>query len=95
MNTLLKQNTGASTDSTENLRKKKIPSCLHSVEVEFEGLIRSLQKFVFRPRQLHLTELHCQNLVLIAVAKEAQPAATHLTKGSRPFQSRTFFTRVQ
>ena len=60
MNTLLKQNTGASTDSTENFRKKKNPSCLLGVEVEFEGLIRSLQYFVFRPRQPHLTELHCQ-----------------------------------
>ena len=26
-----------------------------------------LQHFVFRPRQPHLTELHCQNLVLISV----------------------------
>ena len=80
MNTLLKQNTGAFTDSTENLRKKKNPSCLLGVEVEFEGLIRSLQHFVFRPRQPHLTELRCQNLVLIAVAKEARLAATHPTK---------------
>ena len=78
--TLLKQKTGASTDSTKNVRKNKNPSCLPGVEVEFEGLIRSLQYFVFRPRQLHLTELHCQNLVLIAVAKEARPVATHATK---------------
>ena len=72
MHTLLKQNTGASTDSTENLRKKRSPSCLLGVEVEFKH-------FVFRPRQLDLTELHCQNLVLIAVANEARPAATHPT----------------
>ena len=39
-----------------------------------------LQHFVFRPRQPHLTELHCQNLVLTAVSKEARPAATHPTK---------------
>ena len=78
--TLLKQKTGASTDSTKNVRKKKNPSCLPGVEVEFEGLIRSLQHFVFWPRQPHLTELHCQNLVLIAVAKEAQPVAMHPTK---------------
>ena len=73
MHTLLKQNTGASTDSTENLRKKRSPSCLLGVEVEFKH-------FVFRPRQLDLTELHCQNLVLIAVANEARLAATHPTK---------------
>ena len=59
---------------------EKNPSCLLEVEVEFEGLTRSLQHFVFRPRQPHLTELRCQNLVLIAVAKEARPAATHPTK---------------
>ena len=64
MNTLLKQNTGASTDSTENLRKKQIPSCLVGVEVEFEGLIHSLPYFVFRPGQPHLTELHCQIKIL-------------------------------
>ena len=79
--THLKQETGASTDSTKNVRKKKKnPSCLPGVEVEFEGLIRSSQRFVFRPRQPHLTVLHCQNLVLIAVAKEARPAASHPTK---------------
>ena len=50
------------------------------VEVEFEGLTRSLQYFVFQPRQPHLTELHGQNLVLITVAKEARLAATHATK---------------
>ena len=60
--------------------REKNPSCLFGVEVEFEGLIRSLQHFVFRPRQPHLTELHCQNLVLIAVAMETRPAATHSTK---------------
>ena len=78
--TLLKQKTGASTNSTKSVRKKKNPSCLLGVEMEFEGLIRSLQHFVFWPRQPHLTVLHCQNLVLIAVAKEARPVATHPTK---------------
>ena len=78
--TLLKQKTGASTNSTKSVRKKKNPSCLPGVEVEFEGLIRSLQHFVFRPRQPLLTDLHCQNLVLIVVAKEAWPAATHPIK---------------
>ena len=58
----------------KNVRKKKNPSCL----------IRSLQHFVFRPTQPHLTELHCQNLVLIAVAREARPAATHPTKRQQP-----------
>ena len=48
--------------------------------MEFEGVTRSLQHFVFQPRQPHLTELHCQNLVLITVAKEARLAATHATK---------------
>ena len=48
--------------------------------MEFEGLTRSLQHFVFHRRQPHLSELRCQNLVLIAVAKEARPAATHPTK---------------
>ena len=41
--TLLKQKTGASTNSTKSVRKKKNPSCLLGVEMEFEGLIRSLQ----------------------------------------------------
>ena len=87
MNTILKQKTDASTNSTKNVREKKNPSSLLGVEVEFEGLTRSLQHFVFRPRQPHLTELHCQNLVLIAVAKEARPAATYPTDSSRPWQS--------
>ena len=90
MNTLLKQNTGGSTDSTENLRNKKNPSCLLGVEVKFEGLMRSLQYFVFRPRQPHLTELHCQSLVLIAVAKEARPAARHPTKQQQAVPEQNF-----
>ena len=60
--------------------ERKKPSLLLGVEVEFEGLTRSLQHFVFRSRQPHLTELHCQNLVLTAVSKEGRPAATHPTK---------------
>ena len=58
MNTLVKQKTEASTNSTKNVRKKKNPSRLLGVEVESEGLKRILQHFVFRPRQPHLTELH-------------------------------------
>ena len=53
-----------------------------------------LQHFVFRPRQPHLTELHCQNLVLIAVAKEARPAATHPTKRQQAVPEQNLFTRV-
>ena len=62
--------------------ERKKPLLLLGVEVEFEGLTRSLQHFVLIPARdsPHLTELHCQNLVLTAVSKEARPAATHPTK---------------
>ena len=64
---------------TKQVKQEKNSSCPLGVAVEFE-VTRGLQHFVFRPRQPHVTELHCQNLVLIAVTKEARPAATHPTK---------------
>ena len=52
-------------------------SPLLGVEVEFEGLARGLTKSCV-PReqysQKHLTELHCQHLALVAVAKERSTA---------------------
>ena len=52
-------------------------SPLLGVEVEFEGLARGVTKSCV-PRQQysqkHLTELHCQHLALVAVAKERSPA---------------------
>ena len=41
MNNLLKQKTGAFTDSTQNVPKKKIRHVFLDVEVEFEGLSRA------------------------------------------------------